>query len=56
MGNGMYFEVFAVKDGVRYNIKTVDMKTVSQILTNSLMDGVATICGFDTPKEKGGEG
>ena len=53
MQDGMYFEVFAVKDGVRYNVKIVDMRTASQILTNSLMDGVGTILGFDKPTEKG---
>lgn len=40
MNDGMYMELFVVKDGVRYNAKIVDMKEVSTVLTNSLMDGV----------------
>lgn len=54
MKDGIYFEVFAVKDGVRYNMKIVDSTTVSRILTDAIMGGVGTILGFDTPK-KGGE-
>ena len=33
-------ELFAVKDGVRYNAKIIDMKEVSGTLTGSLMDGI----------------
>ena len=40
MNDGVYMELFAVKDGVRYNAKIIDMKEVSTILTNSLMDGI----------------
>ena len=54
MQDGIYFELFAVKDGVRYNIKITDMKTLAQVLTNSLMDGIGTIVGFDTQIKKGG--
>jgi hypothetical protein len=38
--DGVYIELFAVKDGVRYNAKVVSMKDMSNILTNSLMDGI----------------
>lgn len=38
--DGLYLDLFAVKDGVRYNAKTVSMKDVSHILTDSLMDGI----------------
>lgn len=38
--DGIYMELFAVKDGVRYNAKIVDMKDVTNVLTNSLMDGI----------------
>jgi len=38
--DGLYIELFAVKDGVRYNAKIVDMKDVSLKLTNSLMSGI----------------
>lgn len=40
MNDGVYMELFAVKDGVRYNARIIDMKKVSAILTNSLMDGI----------------
>ena len=40
MNDGVYMELFAVKDGVRYNAKIIDMKEVSITLTNSLMDGI----------------
>ena len=38
--DGVYMELFAIKDGVRYNAKIVNMKEVSTILTNGLMDGI----------------
>ena len=38
--DGVYMELFAIKDGVRYNAKIVEMKDVANILTNSLMDGI----------------
>ena len=40
ISDGVYMELFAVKDGVRYTAKIVDMKEVSITLTNSLMDGI----------------
>lgn len=40
MNDGVYMELFAVKDGARYNAKIVDMKDVANVLTNSLMDGI----------------
>ena len=33
-------ELFVVKDGIKYNAKIVDMKDVTKVLTNSLMDGI----------------
>ena len=38
--DGIYAELFAVKDGTRYNAKVVSIKEMSTILTNSLMDGI----------------
>lgn len=38
--DGVYMELFAVKDGTRYSAKIIDMKETATILTNSLMDGV----------------
>ena len=40
VNDGVYMELFAVKDGVRYNAKIVDMKDITNVLTNSLMDGI----------------
>lgn len=50
MNDGMYVEFFVVKDGVRYNLKTADMKNVSVTLTNSLMDGIEKLVVLE-PKE-----
>ena len=38
--DGVYMELFAVKNGIRYNAKVVDMSEVTKTLTNGLMDGV----------------
>lgn len=38
--DGIYMEMFAVKNGIRYNAKVVSMKDTSIVLTNSLMDGI----------------
>lgn len=43
LNDGIYMELFAVKNGIRYNAKIIDMKEVSTILTNSLMDGIAKL-------------
>lgn len=38
--DGVYMELFAIKDGIRYNAKIIEMKDVANILTNNLMDGI----------------
>jgi hypothetical protein len=38
--DGIYMELFAAKDGIRYNAKIINMRDVSTILTGSLMDGI----------------
>lgn len=40
MDDGIYMELFSVKDGVRFNYKVVNMRDFTTILTNSLMDGI----------------
>ena len=58
MKDGIYFEIFAVKDGARYNVKIIDAKEVSGIMANSVMDGLGKVIGFeetDHSTEKGGE-
>lgn len=42
-GDGAYIELFAVKDNVRYNAKTISMKDMSTTLVNGLMDGVENL-------------
>jgi hypothetical protein len=57
MKDGFYFEIFAVKDGVRYNTKIIDVKEVSEIMVTSVMDGLGKVIGFKDaahPTEKGG--
>ena len=57
MKDGIYFEIFAVKDGVRYNGRIIDVKEVSKIMVNSVMDGLGKFIGFEDnahPTEKGG--
>ena len=56
MKDGIYFEIFAVKDGVRYNAKIIDAEKVSGIMANSVMDGLGKVIGFedsDRPAEEG---
>lgn len=43
MNDGVYIELFAVKDGVRYNAKILDMKEATLILTNGLMNGIENL-------------
>lgn len=38
--DGIYMQLFCVKNGVRYDMKVVNLKEASTILTNSLMDGI----------------
>ena len=44
MNDGIYMELFAIKNGIRYNSKIVDIKDATNILTNSLIDGVEKLC------------
>ena len=51
MDDGIYFELFAVKNNVRYNAKIVSMYEAVRLLTEGMMSGVQKICdipeGFD---------
>lgn len=42
--DGVYMELFAVKNGVRCNMKTMNIKEASTTLVNSLMDGIEKLC------------
>jgi len=57
MKDGIYFEIFAIQNGKRYNAKIIDASEVSKIMANSVMDGLGKVIGFegaDHPTEKGG--
>lgn len=41
--DGLYAELFAVKDGVRYDSHTVSVEDISKILIDSLMDGIQKV-------------
>ena len=41
--DGVYIELFAIKNGIRYNAKIIEMKDMANILTNSLMDGIENL-------------
>lgn len=58
MKDGIYFEIFAVKDGVRYNAKIIGAEEVSGIMANSVMDGLGKVIGFEDsnrPSEEGSD-
>ncbi len=60
MKDGIYFEVFAVKDGKRYCAKIIDVADVSKIMANSVMNGLGEVIGFEkadynTTKKGGAE-
>ena len=42
--DGIYMQLFCVKNGVRYDMKAVGLKEVSTTLTESLMDGIEKLC------------
>ena len=43
MEDGIYFDIFIVKDGKRYPAKTLPVKQVVNQLTNSLCNGIEKI-------------
>lgn len=50
--DGIYVELFVVKDGQRYNVKTLSMNEVTKVLVNGLMDGVERLFGEDETNNK----
>lgn len=60
MKDGIYLQVFAIKDGQRYDVKIMPMNELSVALTNGMMDGLykATCPSeveVDSTKEVGNE-
>lgn len=43
LNDGLYVELFAVKNGARYNAKTVDLKDVMRAMNNGLMDSIENL-------------
>lgn len=41
--DGICIDIFAVKDGEKYPLKTLDMGDVSKILVDNLMNGIEEI-------------
>ena len=48
MNDGIYMELFAIKDGMRYNVKVMNMNEAVNILTNSLLDGIEKLWQIKT--------
>ena len=40
MEDGLYVSVFAIKNGIRYDCKTMEMKDVTKTMVDSMMDGL----------------
>lgn len=40
MEDGLYVCLFAIRNGVRYDFRTMEMKDVARILVDSMMDGL----------------
>lgn len=43
LSDGIYIELFAVKKGVRYNAKILNMADATLILTNGLLNGIENL-------------
>ena len=44
VNDGIYMELFAVKDGLRCNMKIINIQEASKTLVNGLMDGIEKLC------------
>ena len=50
MKDGIYLEIFVMKNGKRYNVKTVSMKYLVDTLTNGMMDAIEELIGCDSAR------
>ncbi len=50
MNDGIYFEIFAIKEGKQINLKIVSLRQLSNALTNGLMDSLEEIIKSEMPK------
>lgn len=46
MKDGIYFDIITIKDGVEYKGNRISILDATEILTNSLMDGMSRILGI----------
>ena len=44
--DGIHVDIYAVKDGKRYDMKTSDIKDITKIMTDNLMNGIEQICSL----------
>ena len=51
MENGIYLEIFVMKNGKRYNVKTISLTHLSTTLTNGMMDAMEELIGCDSTKD-----
>ena len=47
LDDGIYMQVFAVKDGVRYDMNVINLRDASKTLTESLMDGIEKLVKYE---------
>ena len=47
--DGIYLQMFCVKDGVRYDGGSINLRDASQILTQSLLDGIEKLFNTSMP-------
>lgn len=40
MEDGLYVSLFAIRNGVRYDFRTMEMKDVTKIMVDSMMNGL----------------
>ena len=52
MGDGIYLEIFVLKEGKRINFKIVSLRQLSNVLTNGLMNSVEKLIEIEMPKEE----
>ena len=56
MKDGIYFKVFIIRDGIIYDVKIMNAREVSNIMANSVMDGLGKVIGFDNTDHQAEEG
>lgn len=53
MNDGIYMEVFAVKNNVRYNYTVLSLHEVTQAAAKGTVDGICEALGLKDENEKG---